>query len=136
MAAHLETGAAAMARMQKLRTKFEAGLRAVTPGLVIFSSDVPRVPNTTLFAAPGMKAETAVIAFDLEGMAVSSGSACSSGKVHASPVLTAMGVKPEVAQGAVRLSLGWDTTEAEIQYLLEAWISLSNVLVKGADAVA
>jgi len=136
VAAHLETGAAAMARMQKLRSKFEAGLRAVTPELVIFSSDVPRVPNTTLFAAPGMKAETAVIAFDLEGMAVSSGSACSSGKVHASPVLTAMGVKPEVAQGAVRLSLGWDTTEAEIQYLLEAWISLSNVLVKGTDAVA
>jgi len=136
VAAHLETGAAAMARMQKLRTKFEAGLRAVTPGLVIFSSDVPRLPNTTLFAAPGMKAETAVIAFDLEGMAVSSGSACSSGKVHASPVLTAMGVRPELAQGAVRLSLGWDTTEAEIQYLLEAWISLSNVLVKGTDAVA
>jgi cysteine desulfurase len=136
VAAHLETGAAAMARMQKLRAKFEAGLRAVTPELVIFSSDVPRVPNTTLFAAPGMKAETAVIAFDLEGMAVSSGSACSSGKVHASPVLTAMGVRPEMAQGAVRLSLGWDTTEAEIQYLLEAWISLSNVLVKGTDAVA
>jgi len=136
VAAHLETGAAAMARMQKLRAKFEAGLRAVTPELVIFSSDVPRVPNTTLFSAPGMKAETAVIAFDLEGMAVSSGSACSSGKVHASPVLTAMGVRPDMAQGAVRLSLGWDTTEAEIQYLLEAWISLSNVLVKGTDAVA
>jgi cysteine desulfurase len=136
VAAHLETGAAAMARMQKLRAKFETGLRAVTPELVIFSSDVPRVPNTTLFSAPGMKAETAVIAFDLEGMAVSSGSACSSGKVHASPVLTAMGVRPEMAQGAVRLSLGWDTTEAEIQYLLEAWISLSNVLVKGTDAVA
>jgi cysteine desulfurase len=136
VAAHLETGAAAMARMQKLRAKFETGLRAVTPELVIFSSDVPRVPNTTLFSAPGMKAETAVIAFDLEGMAVSSGSACSSGKVHASPVLTAMGVRPDMAQGAVRLSLGWDTTEAEIQYLLEAWISLSNVLVKGTDAVA
>lgn len=136
VAAHLETGAAAMARMQKLRAKFEARLRAVTPEVVIFSSDVPRVPNTTLFAAPGMKAETAVIAFDLEGMAVSSGSACSSGKVHASPVLTAMGVKPELAQGAVRLSLGWDTTEAEVEYLLEAWISLSNVLVKGPDVVA
>jgi cysteine desulfurase len=136
VAAHLETGAVAMARMQKLRAKFETGLRAVTPELVIFSSDVPRVPNTTLFSAPGMKAETAVIAFDLEGMAVSSGSACSSGKVHASPVLTAMGVRPDMAQGAVRLSLGWDTTEAEIQYLLEAWISLSNVLVKGTDAVA
>jgi len=136
VAAYLETGAAATARMQKLRAKLEAGLRAVTPDMVVFSSDVPRLPNTTLFSAPGMKAETAVIAFDLEGMAVSSGSACSSGKVHASPVLTAMGVAPALAQGAVRLSLGWDTTEAEVQYLLEAWISLSNVLVKGSDAVA
>ncbi|CAM5406077.1 Cysteine desulfurase OS=Afipia felis OX=1035 GN=nifS PE=3 SV=1 [Afipia felis] len=136
VAAHLETGSAAMARMQKLRTKLETGLRAVTPGMVIFSDDVPRLPNTTLFTAPGMKAETAVIAFDLEGMAVSSGSACSSGKVHASPVLTAMGVDPASGQGAVRLSLGWDTTEAEVQYLLEAWISISNVLVKGSDAVA
>jgi cysteine desulfurase len=136
VAAHLETGAAAMARMQKLRTKLETGLRAVTPEMTIFSGDVPRLPNTTLFTAPGMKTETAVIAFDLEGMAVSSGSACSSGKVHASPVLTAMGVDPAMGQGAVRLSLGWDTTEAEVQYLLEAWISLSNVLVKGSDAVA
>lgn len=136
VAAHLDTGTAAMARMQKLRTKLETGLRAVTPGMIIFSGDVPRLPNTVLFSAPGMKAETAVIAFDLEGMAVSSGSACSSGKVHASPVLTAMGVDPALGQGAVRLSLGWDTTEAEVQYLLEAWISLSNVLVKGSDAVA
>jgi len=136
VAAHLDAGAAATARMQKLRAKLEAGLRSVTPEITIFSSDVPRLPNTTLFSAPGMKAETAVIAFDLEGMAVSSGSACSSGKVHASPVLTAMGVDPIKAQGAVRLSLGWDTTEAEVQYLLEAWISLSNVLVKGSDAVA
>jgi len=136
VAAHLDAGAAATARMQKLRAKLESGLRSVTPEITIFSSDVPRLPNTTLFSAPGMKAETAVIAFDLEGMAVSSGSACSSGKVHASPVLTAMGVDPIKAQGAVRLSLGWDTTEAEVQYLLEAWISLSNVLVKGSDAVA
>ncbi|EKS28443.1 cysteine desulfurase family protein [Afipia felis] len=136
VAAYLDAGAAATARMQKLRAKLESGLRSVTPEITIFSSDVPRLPNTTLFSAPGMKAETAVIAFDLEGMAVSSGSACSSGKVHASPVLTAMGVDPIKAQGAVRLSLGWDTTEAEVQYLLEAWISLSNVLVKGSDAVA
>jgi cysteine desulfurase len=136
VAAHLETGAAAMARMQKLRTRLETGLRAVTPEMTIFSGDVPRLPNTVLFSAPGMKAETAVIAFDLEGMAVSSGSACSSGKVHASPVLTAMGVRPEMAQGAVRLSLGWDTTEAEIQYLLEAWRSLANVLIRRSDVVA
>jgi cysteine desulfurase len=136
LAAHLETGSAASARMQKLQSRLETGLRGVSPEVTIFSSEVYRLPNTTLFTAPGMKAETAVIAFDLEGMAVSSGSACSSGKVKPSHVLAAMGVSPAMAQGAVRLSLGWDTTEAEIQYLLEAWISLSNVLVKGTDVVA
>jgi cysteine desulfurase len=136
LAAHLETGSAASARMQKLQNRLETGLRGISPELTIFSSEVDRLPNTTLFTAPGMKAETAVIAFDLEGMAVSSGSACSSGKVKPSHVLAAMGVSPAMAQGAVRLSLGWDTTEAEIQYLLEAWISLSNVLVKGTDVVA
>ena len=136
LAAHLETGSAASARMQKLQSRLETGLRGVSPEVTIFSSEVYRLPNTTLFTAPGMKAETAVIAFDLEGMAVSSGSACSSGKVKPSHVLAAMGVSPAMAQGAVRLSLGWDTTEAEIQYLLEAWISLSNVLVKGTGVVA
>ena len=136
LAAHLETGSAASARMQKLRNRLETGLRGISPEVTIFCSEVDRLPNTTLFTAPGMKAETAVIAFDLEGVAVSSGSACSSGKVKASHVLAAMGVSPAMAQGAVRLSLGWDTTEAEIQYLLEAWISLSNVLVKGTGVVA
>ena len=68
-----------------------------------------RLPNTTLFTAPGLKAETAVIGFDLEGVAVSSGSACSSGKVQPSHVLAAMGYDATVAQGAVRLSLGWST---------------------------
>jgi cysteine desulfurase len=136
LAAHLETGSASAARMQRLQNRLETGLRAISPEVTIFSHGVERLPNTTLFTAPGMKAETAVIAFDLEGMAVSSGSACSSGKVKPSHVLAAMGVSPAMAQGAVRLSLGWDTTEAEIQYLLEAWISLSNVLVKGTDVVA
>ena len=72
-----------------------------------------RLPNTTLFAVPGMKAETAVIAFDLEGVAVSSGAACSSGKVAPSHVLAAMGVPPELARGAIRVSLGYATTESD-----------------------
>ena len=65
-----------------------------TPGVIVFSEDVPRLPNTTLFTVPGLKAETAVIGFDLEGIAVSSGSACSSGKVQPSHVLEAMGFGP------------------------------------------
>ena len=65
-----------------------------------------------------MKAETAVIALDLDGIAVSSGSACSSGKVTASHVLAAMGVAPALARGAVRFSLGWSTTESEVERFL------------------
>ena len=81
-------------RMRALRDSLESGLKAITPGAVIFGAAVERLPNTTLFSAEGLKAETAVIAFDLEGVAVSSGAACSSGKVQPSHVLAAMGVSP------------------------------------------
>jgi len=99
----------------------------------VFSADVPRLANTTLFTVPGLKAETAVIGFDLEGVAVSSGSACSSGKVQPSHVLEAMGFGPKLAQGAVRLSLGWSTQEADIDRCLKAWRKLSNTLLKGSN---
>jgi cysteine desulfurase len=117
------------ARMEGLRNRLEMGLRDHS-GVVIFSADVPRLPNTTLFSAPGMNAETAVIGFDLEGVAVSSGSACSSGKVQPSHVLKAMEVDPGLIKGAIRLSLGWDSTEADIELCLEAWRKLSGVLGK------
>jgi cysteine desulfurase len=118
--------------MEALRHRLETGL-SQTAGVTIFSSDVRRLPNTTLFTAPGLKAETAVIGFDLEGIAVSSGSACSSGKVQPSHVLEAMGVGPVAAQGAVRLSLGWSTREADIDRCLEGWRKLSLTLLKGSD---
>jgi cysteine desulfurase len=91
---------------------------------------VPRLPNTTLVTVPGLKAETAVIGFDLAGIAVSSGSACSSGKVQSSHVLEAMGFKGEIAQGAVRISLGWSTQEADINRCIEAWRKLAGNLLK------
>jgi cysteine desulfurase len=118
------------ARLKILRGRLEDGLRE-TGGVIIFSERVPRLPNTTLFTVPGLKAETAVIGFDLEGVAVSSGSACSSGKVEPSHVLEAMGFDPELAQGAVRVSLGWSTAEADIDYCLKAWRKLAGTLVKG-----
>jgi cysteine desulfurase len=117
-------------RLQTLRNRLESGLRELE-GVVVFASEVPRLPNTTLFTAPGVKAETAVIAFDLEGVAVSSGSACSSGKVQPSHVLQAMDVGAEAAQGAVRLSLGWSTTDSDIDRCLQAWRKLAGHLVKG-----
>jgi cysteine desulfurase len=118
--------------LENLRNRLEKGLRR-TPGLIVFSGDVPRLPNTTLFTVPGLKAETAVIGFDLEGIAVSSGSACSSGKVQPSHVLKAMGFGPEIAQGAVRLSLGWSTSSGDIDRCLEAWRKLAGTLLKGSD---
>jgi cysteine desulfurase len=117
-------------RLEGLRNRLEDGLRQ-TRGVIVFSGDVPRLPNTTLFTVPGLKAETAVIGFDLGGIAVSSGSACSSGKVQPSHVLEAMGFGPEIAQGAVRLSLGWSTSAADIDYCIEAWRKLAGTLLKG-----
>jgi cysteine desulfurase len=119
-------------RLETLRDRLESGLRQ-TPGLLIFSGDVQRLPNTTLFTVPGLKAETAVIGFDLSGIAVSSGSACSSGKVQPSHVLEAMGFGRELAQGAVRLSLGWSSCEADIDRCLEAWRKLAGTLTKRSD---
>ena len=119
-----------VARMAVLRDKLEAGIKTVTPQAVIFGQDSARLPNTTLFAAPGMKAETVIIAFDLNGIAVSSGSACSSGKVQASHVLAAMGVDSALARGAVRVSLGWNTSETDVQSLLNAWNTMVSSLLK------
>jgi cysteine desulfurase len=133
--------AAAAARLSNpqelavLRDQFELRLKSLTPQVLIFGETAARLPNTSLFTVPGLKAETAIIAFDLNGVAVSSGSACSSGKVQASHVLAAMGVEPAIARGAVRVSLGWSTTEAEVDALLTAWNKVvSSLLNKRANA--
>ena len=117
-------------RLGALRERLERGLKQ-TAGMIVFSESAPRLPNTTLFTVPGLKAETAVIGFDLAGIAVSSGSACSSGKVQPSHVLDAMGFPKDLAQGAVRLSLGWSTAEADIDLTLEAWRKLADGLLRG-----
>jgi cysteine desulfurase len=116
------------ARLEDFRKRLERGLKQ-REGIIVFSEDAKRLPNTTLFTAPGLKAETAVIGFDIAGIAVSSGSACSSGKVQPSHVLEAMGFGPDIAQGAVRLSLGWSTSSADIDRCLEAWRKLSGTLL-------
>jgi cysteine desulfurase len=130
------TLAADRAHMTALRDRLEAGLRSVTPEIIIFGAGAERLPNTTLFAVPGMKAETAVIAFDLEGVAVSSGAACSSGKVQPSHVLAAMGVAPPLARGAVRVSLGPTTTESDLDRFNQAWIRVSGALLKRSEGIA
>jgi cysteine desulfurase len=120
--------------MRGLRDRFEAGLRAITADAVIFGEDSERLPNTTLFSVPGFKAETMVIAFDLEGVAVSSGAACSSGKVAPSHVLAAMGVDSAVSGGAIRVSLGYATADGDIQTVLNAWARLKESLYKSPKA--
>jgi cysteine desulfurase len=124
------------ARMTVLRDRLEAGLTERMPAAIVFGAQAQRLPNTTLFAVPGIKAETAVIALDLDGVAVSSGAACSSGKVQPSHVLAAMGVAAPLAQGAIRVSLGPTTTESEIDRFLDAWIRLSKALLKGQHGIA
>jgi len=130
IAAALPMLGAELNRLTDLRNRLEAGLAAGND-VTIFGANAPRLPNTTLFAAPGVRAETAVIAFDLEGIAVSSGSACSSGKVTPSHVLKAMQVRSELVRGAIRLSTGYLTSEADIEACLEAWRKLRGVLGKG-----
>lgn len=102
------------ARLRALREKFEATIRRAAPDVVLFGTGAERLPNTISFAVPGIRAETAVIALDLDGVAVSSGAACSSGKVARSHVLDAMGVPPDLAEGAIRVSLGWTSSEADL----------------------
>jgi len=124
------------ARIGALRDRLELGLKAISPDVVIFGAGVARLPNTTAFAVPGVKADTALIALDLDGVAVSSGSACSSGKVAASHVLAAMGVEADLARGALRVSLGFSTAEADVNCFLTAWNKLVETLPKRTHGMA
>ncbi len=133
-AAARETMAEDGRRMRMLRDRLESGLKRGP--VVIFGEDAERLPNTSLFAAPGLRAEIALIKLDLAGFAVSSGSACSSGKVAASHVLAAMGVAPELASGAIRVSIGPTTTENEIDSFIEAWRTVVAGLSKDKGGLA
>ena len=101
------------ARLAALRDGFEEALREAIPDLVIFGEGAARLPNTSCFAVPGLAARTALMALDLAGVAASSGSACSSGKIGRSATLAAMGVTPDMAEGALRFSFGWSSSEAQ-----------------------
>jgi len=129
------------ARLASLRTELEAALQAIDGSTVVFgraaSEGGPsRLPNTVLFAVPDVKAETALIALDLAGVAVSSGSACSSGKVSHSHVLAAMGVPDELSACAVRVSLGPTTSKADIEKFTAAWTAHVANLTKGRRGIA
>lgn len=105
-------------RLRALRERLERGVAAM--GAMIFAQEAERLPNTSYFAVPGVDGETLVIQLDLAGFAVASGAACSSGSTQASPVLKAMGVAEELGRGAVRVSLGKDNTQEQVDAFLRA----------------
>lgn len=106
------------ADLAAIRDEIEQGL---PQSIKIWGRDAKRLPNTSNFSAPGFKSETQVMVMDLAGIAISSGSACSSGKVRKSAVLTAMGATEEEANSAIRISLGWNTPADSAQRFLSAW---------------
>ncbi|HEX4301666.1 MAG TPA: cysteine desulfurase family protein [Rhizomicrobium sp.] len=125
--------AAATAPSSALRDRFESELKAIAPDAVIFGADVPRLATTSNFALPGIAAGTAMMALDLDGVMVSSGSACSSGKVKSSHVLRAMGVSDDLAGSALRVSFGWNSTDADVG---AAIASISKLLARVAQKAA
>jgi cysteine desulfurase len=108
-------------RVAEIRNILEKAVAAQCPGTIFIGNEARRLPNTSCFATPGWKGETQVMQMDLAGFAISAGSACSSGKVRASAVLTAMGFDEKTAQGAIRVSLGADTTETDVLRFAETW---------------
>jgi len=121
-------------RIAELRDELEIRIKSESPDAVIFAERAPRLANTSCFAVPGMKAETSVIGLDLEGVAVSAGSACSSGKVDRSHVLDAMGVEPGLAECAMRVSLGWKSQAADVEQFITAWSLIHHRYQEQAQA--
>ena len=114
-----------MTALADLRDRLECAIVRLAPDAVFFGQAVERLPNTTNFAFPGARSEMQLMRLDLSGVAVSAGSACASGKVARSHVLSAMGIAPEIAEGALRVSLGWQTVPADIEAFLSAWAAIA-----------
>jgi cysteine desulfurase len=114
----------AMLALGALRDEMEQRLLRLVPDATVMAPGAGRLPNTSCIAVPGIPAETQVVALDLAGIAVSAGSACSSGKVRPSHVLRAMGHSPEIAGSAIRVSLGWRTAPEDIEHFVDAWTTM------------
>ena len=118
------------------RNEMETEIARVVPSAVFYGTSVERLPNTSCFALPSIEAQVLLIALDMEGFAVSSGSACSSGKVKRSHVLSAMGVDPNLAMGAIRVSLGWDSRREDCVSFVEALVKTVRMIRARRDRSA
>lgn len=114
--------------LSRIRDTLEDEIKSIAPKAIIYGRDESRVCNTTMFSLPGTSSETMLMAFDLEGIAISNGSACSSGSVKASHVLKAIGASDEDATSALRVSLGWNTSLEDVNAFLEAFRKISDRL--------
>lgn len=120
-AAARDLDAGAWNRVEEIRNILESAIEAAEKEIIFVGKGMPRLPNTSCLATPGWKGETQVMQMDLAGFAISAGSACSSGKVKASAVLTAMGFDKATASSAIRVSLGVETTEDDVTRFAETW---------------
>ena len=122
------------AGLAALRDDMERRLGELAPKRRVFGEGAARLPNTSCVSMPGVQSETQVMAFDLGGIAVSAGSACSSGKVAASHVLEAMGIEAEEAMTAIRISMGWSTQAADVDRFVAVWKEIYERCGRQADA--
>jgi cysteine desulfurase len=121
-------------RVGALRDRLEAEILAVAPAARVYGRGAERLVNTSCLSMPGVGNQTQLIAFDLAGIAVSTGSACSSGKVGPSHVLAAMGIDPAEAASAIRVSLGWASTALDVERFVAAWTRLHARTRRSAQA--
>ena len=118
----------------EIRDELEARLKALEPNIVFFGDKAKRLPNTSFFAVPDTSSMTLMMALDLEGVSVSTGTACSSGKVGASRAITAMGRSDEAPKGAIRVSLGRDTTAKDVDAFISTWTKLRRIKTESPQA--
>jgi len=116
-----QAGLEAFAGLAVLRDRIITAVQAVAPDAVVLGDAAPRVPNTIALAVPGWRGETQVMALDLAGISISAGAACSSGKAKASKLGTALALPDTLSEGVTRISLGWTTTEDDVEALISAW---------------
>lgn len=115
-------------KLETLRSALETEMKKIAQNAIFHAQNAPRLPNTTMFSLPGASSETLLMAFDLEGISLSNGSACTSGTVKTSHVLKAMGCNDKTASSAIRVSTGWDTRESDIEIFLKVFEKISDRL--------